>query len=76
MATGLMHTQTKPSGEDLTVLSVHRRVKELGMQIIQEGCCLKREGEIDREEEEKKEVHIQTPNPLAFAKMTNAGTEA
>lgn len=37
--TGLMHTQSKPSGEDLTVLSDHRRVKEFGMQIIREGCC-------------------------------------
>lgn len=33
-------------------------------------------GEERAEEEKKREVHIQTPNPLAFAKMTNAGTEA
>lgn len=37
--TGLMHTQSKPSGEDLTVLSDHRRVKEFGMQMIRGGCC-------------------------------------
>ena len=33
-----------------------------------------REGK--RRRKKKREVHIQTPNPLAFAKMTNAGTEA
>lgn len=32
--------------------------------------------EREREGGKKREVHIQTPNPLAFAKMTNAGTEA
>lgn len=37
---------------------------------------LERKRQREGERKKKREVHIQTPNPLAFAKMTNAGTEA
>lgn len=78
-----MHTQIKSSREDLTVLFDHLRVKEFVMQIVgkdvvkRKMCRRKDRGEKKKGEKRlKREVHTQTSNPLAFAKMTNAGIEA